>query len=487
MSLFSTDSARPLGKGKQSPAGSLLDSELAAMFRNYKRAVAGSYRALPFEDLSRGAVPSGALQVSPKIDGELWFLVLDEQQAILCSPTGRVVSGDVPVLLEAKAALGRKQGRTVLAGELFAAKAPGQGRPRVGDLGSAMGGEAQAQVERMAFFAFDVLHGGDAEAPQRPPLYVDRLALCQRLLAGGKRLQAIKTEQATGGERVLQLWNEWVEGGKGEGLVVRTADNLVFKLKPTIDIDAAIIGYTDSSDEPEAVGSLLLAMMRDDGQFQVIGACGNMPTEQRKAFYQQLSGKSIASNYRYANSKGALYRFVPPETVIEVKVTDIQGEDSGGDPILRMVLEHSQPGWRTIREMPGVSILHPVFSRVRSDKTVNPVDIRVAQVLERVQIDSLNKKAERLVLAASEVIRREVYAKSAKGQQAVRKLVIWRTNKDKADPNYPAFVVHWTDFSAGRKTPLEREVRLAPTLGEALKIGDEMVGENIKKGWDKVG
>ena len=94
MSLFSTDSARPLGKGKQSPAGSLLDSELAAMFRNYKRAVAGSYRALPFEDLARGAVPSGPLQVSPKIDGELWFLVLDEQQAILCSPTGRVaVSG----------------------------------------------------------------------------------------------------------------------------------------------------------------------------------------------------------------------------------------------------------------------------------------------------------------------------------------------------------------------------------------------------------
>jgi hypothetical protein len=485
MSLFSSDSARPLGKGRQSPAGSLLDSELAAMFRNYKRAVAGSYRALPFEDLARGAVPSGTLQVSPKIDGELWFLVLDEE-AILCSPTGRVVSGDIPVLQEAKAALGRKQGRTVLAGELFALKPAGQGRPRVGDLAAAMGGEAQAQVERMAFFAFDCLHGGDAEAPNRPPLYVDRLALCQRLLAGGKRLQAIKTEAVTGGERVLQLWNEWVEGGKGEGLVVRTADNLVFKAKPTIDLDAAIIGYTDSSDEPEAVGSLLLAMMREDGQFQVIGACGNMPTEQRKAFWQQFQGKSVSSGYRYANSKGALYRFVPPETVIEIKVTDVQGEDSSGEPILRMVLEYGPAGWRTVREMPGASILHPVFSRVRSDKTVNPVDIRVAQVLERCLVDGLAKRAERLVLPPSEVVRREVYAKTTKGQQAVRKLVVWRTNKEKVDPSYPAFVVHWTDFSAGRKTPLEREVRLAPTLGEALKIGDAMIADNIKKGWDRV-
>lgn len=488
MSLFSADSARPLGKGRHSPAGSLLDSELTALFRNYKRAVAGSYRALAYDELVAGAVPSGPLQVSPKIDGELWFLVLDGGQAVLCSPTGRVVSGEVPVLTEAAAALGRAKGRTVLAGELFAAKPPTQGRPRVGDLAAAMGGEDKAQVDRLAFFAFDCLQGGDAEASTRPPLYVDRLELVKRLLAGGKRLQAIKTEQTTGAERVQALWKEWVDGGKGEGLVLRTADNLVFKAKPSIDLDAAIIGFTDSSDEPEAVGSLLLAMMRDDGQFQVIGACGNMPTEQRKAFYKQLQGKVASSNYRYANSKGALYRFVPPEQVIEVKVTDVQGEDSSGEPILRMVLEfNATTGWRTLREMPGVSILHPVFSRLRPDKTVNPVDIRVGQVLERVQIEGLSKKAERLVLPPSELVRREVYVKTAKGQQAVRKLVIWRTNKEKLDQSYPAFVVHWTDYSAGRKTPLEREVRVAPTLGEALKIGDEIVGENIKKGWDKLG
>lgn len=484
MSLFSTDSARPLGKGKHSPAGSLLDPELATMCRNYKRQVAGSYRALTHEELS-AALPGGPLQVSPKIDGELWFLVLDEGQAFLASPSGRVVSGDVPVLQEAAAALGRARGRVVLPGEFFAAKPPSQGRPRVGDLAAAMGGEDKAQVERLAFFAFDVLLGGDAEAPTRPPLYVDRLALAQRLLQGGKRLQAIKTEQATSSERVLALWTEWVEGGKGEGLILRTAENLVFKAKPTIDIDAVIIGYTDSSDEPESVGSLLLALMREDGQFQVIGACGNMPGEQRKVFYKQLSGKGVPSNYRYANSKGALYRFVPPETVIEIRVTDIQGEDSSGEPIHRMVLEHGEQGWRTVREMPGASILHPVFTRVRDDKSVNPTDIRVAQVLERCLIDGLSRRAERVVLPSSQLVRREVYVKTTKGQQAVRKLVIWKTNKDQADPSYPAFVVHWTDFSAGRKTPLEREVRVAPTLAEAVRIGEEIVGENIKKGWDR--
>jgi hypothetical protein len=46
------------------------------MVRNYKRVVAGSYRALVQEDLAT-TLPHGTLLVSPKIDGELWFLVID--------------------------------------------------------------------------------------------------------------------------------------------------------------------------------------------------------------------------------------------------------------------------------------------------------------------------------------------------------------------------------------------------------------------------
>ena len=485
MTLFTLDSARPLGKGKQSPAGSITDPEVAAMVRNYKRVVAGSYRALVFEDLSTAALPGGNLLVSPKIDGELWFLVLGDGPPFFSSPTGRVVSGDVPVLTEAAALAGKVAGRTVLAGELFSVKPAGQGRPRVGDLAAAMGNEEKAQVERMAFVAFDLLVGGDAEAPQRSLVYAERLEVLRRLLAGGKRVQAIKTESVAGSEKVVALWNEWVEGGKGEGLVLRTGDNLVFKAKPSITLDAVIIGYTDSSDDPDGVGALLLAMMREDGQFQIAGSCGNMPTEVRQQFKKALAGKEVPSNYRYANSKGALYRFVKPETVIEFKVTDVQGEDSSGEPILRMVLEHGDKGWTVVRELPGASILHPVFVRIRDDKGVNKTDIRVAQVLERCLVEGLGKKAEKVVLPPSTVVRREVYVKAAKGASSVRKLVVWQTNKDTADRSFPAFVIHWTDYSPGRKDPLQREVRVAPTLAEAIKIGDEMIAENVKKGWDR--
>ena len=68
---------------------------------------------------------------------------------------------------------------------------------------------------------------------------------------------------------------------------------------------------------------------------------------------------------------------------------------------------------------------------------------------------------------------------------SVRKLVIWKTNKEELDSNYPAYVVHWTDYSPDRKDPLKREVRLASAKKTATAIAEQMLEKNIKKGWEK--
>jgi hypothetical protein len=77
----------------------------------------------------------------------------------------------------------------------------------------------------------------------------------------------------------------------------------------------------------------------------------------------------------------------------------------------------------------------------------------------------------------SEVIQRRVWTKD----ESVRKLLVWKTNKEGV--GFSSFVVHWTDYSPGRKAPLAREVRLAPSEKEAEKIAEDMITENIKKGW----
>ena len=190
------------------------------------------------------------------------------------------------------------------------------------------------------------------------------------------------------------------------------------------------------------------------------------------------------SAYRYASSSGALYRFVKPQVVIEITVTDMQVEDSSGRNIERMVLDYEPgAGWKATRPMAGISILFPRFVRVRDDKSVNPVDIRASQVLERVQLEDLDERVEQVLLPRSKVLRREVWAKTTKGVQAVRKLLVWSTNKE-SDGAFPAFVVHWTDYSPGRKEPLQRKVRLAPTLTLANEFADDLVTSNIKRGWD---
>lgn len=486
--LYDLSKASALGDGQFAPAGSVSDTELAKLASGYKRTIASRYRAITPEELDM--LPSGELFVSPKIDGEIWFLVLDsseEHAAALIAPNGKVIVGDIPVLEEAKAAVGRSKGRVVLAGELFALRKGG--RPRVGDLGSARGGGADAETSRIGFHAFDLLTGGDTENPGPMPKYEDRLAAMQRLLAGGKRLQAIKTERVTGTDRVKELFAEWVEGGKGEGLVVRSLEiGRTFKLKPTFSLDAAVIGYTERADETEAVRSLLLAVMKDDGQFQIIGSCGNMSSlELRQQLYKDLSADAIPSGYSYASSSGALFKFVEPKMVVEVKVTDIQTEDSSGKSIKRMVLEPRDADegrrWSAIAPMVGVSILHPVLVRVRDDKEVNATDVRASQVLERVFVEDVGEKAEKIERPKSELLRREVYVKETKGILAVRKLLVWKTNKEKHEDGWPAYVVHWTDYSHGRKDPLKREVRLAPDEVQAMVLADDMVAKGVKRGW----
>jgi hypothetical protein len=53
------------------------------------------------------------------------------------------------------------------------------------------------------------------------------------------------------------------------------------------------------------------------------------------------------------------------------------------------------------------------------------------------------------------------------------------------DSSHPAYVVHWTDYSPGRASPLDRDVKLAPDEKTATRIANDMVEKHIKKGWNK--
>jgi len=487
MTFYSLDGGRPLGSGVRTPLDRITDSELKAMVAGYKRVVASRYRGLTPEDLDL-YTPPGDLHVSPKVDGELWFLVLDEDtmDAALVNPKGRVLHGDIPVLKEARSALSRCQGRTVVAGELFAVNK--QRRPRVRDVGAALGGEANAEVGKLGFMAFDLLRGGDSDAQMPLETYAEKLEVIRRLFDGGKRAQAIRTEVVSGGDDVRRLYEEWVDSGKSEGLVLRSPDGRTHKVKPALDVDAVVLAYTERREDNSQIRSLLLGLVRDDGQVQVIGEVGGgFSDDKRREMKELLESRVTTSTYRIPDRAGALYRFVKAEVIIEVRIGDVQSDDAKGDPRPRMVLDYQgAEGWKAVRPMPGVSIIHPRFVRVRDDKSFNSTDVRMSQVLDRCIVDAVEQAVEAIDLESSVQMRREVYAKESKGSTMVRKLVMWKTCKEQVDPSYPAFVVHWTDYSPSRKDPLKREVRLAPNEEEANRIADAMITKGVKKGWEQV-
>lgn len=485
MSFFSDSGARPLGKGRQVPAGSVSDPALSKMLANYKRTVAARYRSVAPDETE--FLPEGGMYVSPKIDGHMWFLVFDGGEPHLVNPKGRVLMGDLPLLVEARKFAPRiTVPRAIFAGELFAVRK--EGRPRFDGIAEALGGEANAPVGKLGWVGFDVVDVPDTEGGSQTSPYSERLELLEKVFEGGKRIRPIKTEKVSTHADVRRLFGEWVDGGKGEGLVIRTRDQRTWKMKPIFTLDAAVIGYTERSDAPDQTRSVLLALMREDGQFQLIGSCGNLGNDAARAdLLQTLEPTLCPSNYRFAARSGELYRFVKPTIVMEIRVTDLQVENASGRDVNRMVLKFDDGGgWTSVRPLPGISLIHPVLSRIRDDKTVTPVDVRASQVLERVPVADVSATAQPIDRPGSTLLRREVYVKTTKGVRSVRKLLVWKTNKEQSDADWPAYVTTFVDYSPGRRDPIKREVRLSPDEESAMALAEGMLTKGIKRGWDRV-
>lgn len=459
---------------RPAPEPPVAEAALLDVLAGYKRRVAGAYRSLPIEDLA--SLPSGPYLVSRKLDGELWFLAKQGGGAQLLNPRGRVLPGGHPVAAQASAL----PDGVILAGELHAV--PADRRERVGDVTAllAAGGGA------LHFSAFDLVRDANAAEPAR--LYEDRLARLEGWLgAAAGPLRLVATERLPDLAALRQRYQTLVADGGAEGLVVRAANGAIYKVKPIIDLDVVVMGFTEKAAEPGHVRSILLGLRHADGRVQMLGSCGTVGTPaDRRMLFEALAPTRCPSTVRHASEGGGLYAFVTPRLVVSIRVTDLQAERSDGSLLLSAVLTHDGHGWQGQGLAPCPRPIHPVFDRVRTDKDASGADVRFAQV-EPWMAAGPESGGGVGAPPASTLVRRAVWTKAAKGQTAVRKLVVWKTNKEQADASFPAYVVHWTDYSAGRATPLDRDVRVAPTEAEALRLADALVAENIKKGWEPVG
>jgi hypothetical protein len=237
---------------------------------------------------------------------------------------------------------------------------------------------------------------------------------------------------------------------------------------------------------------MLVAVLRREGTFHVLGRVGGgFDDDQRKEMLSDLKDMVTHSEYAEVSSDHVAYQMVRPEWVVEISCLDLVSQNTRGGAVSRMVLDwHANNGhslYRTLRRMPLASVISPQFVRRREDKQVQPTDVRITQVADLVELPQAEKDSRQLVLPKSEVLRREVYVKELKGETMVRKLLLWKTNKDQVTEDYPAYVVHLTDFSPNRKDPLSRDMRISSSFEQIQQLFDELKAENITKGWNLYG
>ena len=246
------------------PATPSVDAALRDIVAGYKRRVAGAYRPVTIDDV--GSIPPGALLVSRKLDGELWCLFAGPAGPQLINPRGRAVVEGSPILAAAAACL---PAGVVLAGELHG---PFEGRrERVGDVATALASGDPA----LCFTAFDVVQDADGAEPADG--YEARLAQLDRWLGTATgTLRRVSTERLPDVTALRAHYQTIVVDGGAEGLVVRASNGLIYKLKPVIDLDAVVVGFTEKAAEPGHVRSLLLGLRHEDGRVHVLGGCGTL-------------------------------------------------------------------------------------------------------------------------------------------------------------------------------------------------------------------
>lgn len=479
MSVFA-DEWVDFADGRRAAVGALKDADLHAKLKNYKKLVAKRYRVV-FPDNIERFLPDGALWISTKIDGELWFLVKLAGEVALVAYNGRVLQG-VPVAAEAEKLLA-DAGDIIIPGELFALP-PDGGRPRVGHVATALHDTERAKT--LGFKAFDLLEEDGEDWLYQS--YADRFARLNELLGNGKRCAVVTTVE---GEKAdaSQYFAEWVKSEKFEGIVARSEQGITYKVKPFITLDAVVIAFGERQEDGRAqVRELTVALLRDDGTLQILGTVGNGFQEgERVAWHTRLSKIEVPSSFRMANREGTLCRFVKPEVIVEVKVSDIVDTDSRDLPVRRMALTYDeQNGYGALGTLPIVSLIHPVLVRERTDKLVDAANVGLDQVYSHVPFAGRDAKATAKDLSRSDVLERRVWTKGARGGGlAVRKYVAFETNKADEDPNYAPYVAFFTDFSPGRKEPLQTDMRVASTQDGLQTHLETWIEKNVKKGWEE--
>ena len=457
----------------------VVDESLRSVHLDYKKKLLRRFYAINSEQIT-DRISGNDFYVSKKIDGHLQLIIFNGEQIFMIGRGGVVRTG-LPCLEKAKSIfIERGISSIIAAAELYQQK-EGE-RSRVYDVIAALTHEELIDTLGLAFF--DILEIN--EQSLKTEAYATVFEKLSEICPKTGPAHVVETEMVRSKSDIHYLFRKWVEEEGGEGLVVWSEMPFMYKIKPKHTIDGVVVGYVEGINERKGkIKSLLFALMREEGIYQIIGKVGNhLSEEQREDFLTILSQKHIDSTYIETDNEGIAFHMVQPEMVIEVGCNDIMTENTYGRPLMNNVIKFDGDRYSLYNTVVGVRLIYPVFERVREDKSNTIEDLSFSQLTDLVYLakETLKPKA----LPESKLLLREVYKKEQKNKIMVQKFVVWKTNKETVDPLYPGYVMYYTNFSSSRKQPLQTDIRISNDEAQIIKMAQQFVKNKVKKGWVQV-
>jgi ATP-dependent DNA ligase len=309
----------------------------------------------------------------------------------------------------------------------------------------------------------------------------ERIDSINRFFTESGKIHKINLKKTNSRGQIITEFNQLVNDGS-EGMIIHTPQGFTYKAKSQMTLDCVILGYA-MRENGRQIRELLIGIALDEG-FMVIGKVGTGFSDlEREQLVSNLEPLVINSNIVEVAGNGLAFYWVKPEFVVEVKCLELLIDNSEG-PIskLKVIFSdekvYSQSGMIT-----GVSLMSPVYEGIRMDKKADTISAGLSQITSRVEIQVNESHLKQL--KASQIIKREVYIKEGKNGKSLRKFVSWKTNKEETG-SFPAYILYYTDFSSGRKDPLQTEIYTAIDENDLEVKFNDLVTDNIKKGWVKI-
>lgn len=459
-----------------------MNNEYANIAKQYKRTWAGTFMLVEGVKIAE-RLNGEDYWVTRKMDGIMQVVFVRDGEVSAYTSHGKEIPSSLPCYQELKSILSDAGIRNITLGAELYATIREDGRERVCDVKKAAADPALRGALHLAPFDIIDQEGVTCEMSH----YREKWNLLSRLFGKGSLVRHVDGRQASSKQEVKQIFDEWVVEGGSEGLVVHNELGIVYKVKPRHGIDAVIIGYTEGeADHAGMVRDMLLAVMRPDGVLQQFASTGNGLTEQeRVSLFSRLEQMKAESEYIETDSRNVAFQMVRPEVVVEMSGIDFVTENAAGEAKLNMLLHYGEAeGYKVVAQTAGCAVHSPVFVRFREDKGCNESDVRLSQLTDlcAFQVKEVGSQG---ALPKSQKLIRRVFVKESGGKRMLQKYLVWKTNKESAG-NFPAYILHFTDYSPSRLEALKRDIRVSDSEDQIMELCQQMIESNVKKGWEEV-